>query len=624
MLDLAIVIAFILYAVGTGLRSRAAASKDLSEYFLAGRSLSGWRAGLSMAATQFSADTPLLIAGLVAAGGVFLIWQIWVFALAFLMLGFIFGGPWQRSGVTTDAELCELRYDGSAALYLRVFKAVYYGVVLNCAALAFVLVATVRITETFLPWHEWLPTNVYQAILPFALSVFPAVESVTVGLGNDFATTNAFISLSAIILFTLAYATTGGLRSVVATDVVQFGISVLAITIFTVILVQHLGGIDEMLNQLRALYGHALSDRILSFSPMEDGAVAGFIVIVAINWFFQYSSDGTGYLAQRAMACRSEKDVQVAILVFSWAHVILRGIVWSVMAIGLLVLIPSEASDLVNISDAVRGAREAAFPQAIGILLPAGLLGLMLTGLLAALASTLDTHLNWGAGYWANDIYSRLLNKEILKREPGASELVWVARLSNIVIIFLAIIIMGHLGSIAAGWKVFLLLGAGTASALVLRWTWERANAHGEIAAIVFSIVGSILLLEFFPGVELEWLRLTAMAVGSTAVVIIVTLLTQPTSARTLDEFYRKVSPPGFWPATAKRVGDAGSVAPMRLALGAGMVAMNGGALFLALIGFGELLLPTAGRDWLLITSCIGGALILAGAVIKVMLRPQP
>ena len=85
MVDLLIVLAFVLYAVSTGLRARKRASQNLSEYFLAGKTLTGWRAGVSMAATQFAADTPLLVTGLIATGGIFLVWRLWIYGLAFLL-----------------------------------------------------------------------------------------------------------------------------------------------------------------------------------------------------------------------------------------------------------------------------------------------------------------------------------------------------------------------------------------------------------------------------------------------------------------------------------------------------------------------------------------------------------
>ena len=90
MIDLLIVMTFVSLSIFTGLRARKKASQNLQEYFLAGKTLTGWKAGLSMAATQFAADTPLLVTGLIATGGIFLLWRLWIYGIAFLMLGFIF------------------------------------------------------------------------------------------------------------------------------------------------------------------------------------------------------------------------------------------------------------------------------------------------------------------------------------------------------------------------------------------------------------------------------------------------------------------------------------------------------------------------------------------------------
>ena len=163
MIDLLIVAAFVIYSVTVGLLSRKQASKDLTEYFLAGRSVSGTSAGFSMAATQSAADTPLLVMGLIAIGGESSLWRLWIYGLAFLLMGFVLGAAWRRSGVLTDAELVMTRYSARGALALRGLKAVYYGTVINCVVMAFVLVAAVRIFEIFLPWNAWLPSGLATA-----------------------------------------------------------------------------------------------------------------------------------------------------------------------------------------------------------------------------------------------------------------------------------------------------------------------------------------------------------------------------------------------------------------------------------------------------------------------------
>lgn len=105
MIDLLIVLAFVAYAIGSGLRSRHAAGRNLEEYFLAGKTISGWRSGFSMAATQFAADTPQLVTGLVATAGIFALWRLWIYGLAFLLMAFVFAIGWRRRRYLTGEDL---------------------------------------------------------------------------------------------------------------------------------------------------------------------------------------------------------------------------------------------------------------------------------------------------------------------------------------------------------------------------------------------------------------------------------------------------------------------------------------------------------------------------------------
>ncbi|MFQ5528379.1 MAG: sodium transporter, partial [Thermoanaerobaculia bacterium] len=210
--------------------------------------------------------------------------------------------------------------------------------------------------------------------------------------------------------------------------------------------------------------------------------------------------------------------------------------------------------------------------------------------------STIDTHLNWGASYWSNDLYKGILNQRLLKREPGPRELVLVARLSNLLILGIALTIMANLGSIQAAWHVSLLFGAGMGSVLVLRWLWERVNLYSELAAIAASLViAPILLLR----VEEEWLKLLLMSVLSTVVVLVVTWVTPRTEESILDAFYRRVRPPGLWRPAAERTGDDPERPARALRRGAWLVLTTAASLYLLLIGFTKLLLPPPG-SWVL------------------------
>lgn len=384
MIDLIIVLAFIAYSISNGFRNQSKASQNLEEYFLAGRSIRGWRAGFSLAATQFAADTPLLVAGLIATGGIFMLWRLWIYGLGFLMIGFLLGTAWRRALVITDAELTEIRYSGRGVLALRGLKAIYYGTVMNCTIMAMVLVAATRISEVFLPWHEWLPAGFYQVLYNLVKSAGIPLASGATGLETYIATANNLFSIIIIIAFTALYSTTGGLRSVIATDTVQFSLAMVGTLIYAIFVVIKSGGIGQIVDNLVQLYGTAETSQILSFSPNTFETFMPFLVIISLQWFFERNSDGTGYFAQRMMACRSNRDAKLAAFIFTWLQIFLRSLIWLVIGVGLLVVYPYDPASAGG--EAFVAGRELLFATGIKDLLPVGIRGIMLTGMLAALA----------------------------------------------------------------------------------------------------------------------------------------------------------------------------------------------------------------------------------------------
>lgn len=591
--DIAIVLIFVAYSISAGLRARRRASLNLEEYFLAGRGVRGWQAGVSMAATQFAADTPLLVTGLIASAGVFMLWRLWIYGLAFLLMAFVFAALWRRARVLTDAEFAEIRYSGRGVLVLRVLKAIYYGTVINSVVLAIVMVATVRIAEVFMPWHAWLPTAVYEPVRTFvAWSGLSLTESVA-GIDAATATADGFISIVLILAFIGLYSTAGGLRGVIATDVVQLAIALVSTLVYALFVLAAVGTGNGLGARVEELYGEAARS-MLSFWPSEvpdaGALVAGFGVVIALQWLFQMNSDGTGYLAQRSIACRTDDDARFAGVLFAWLQILLRSLLWLVIGVGLLIMYPFDPSAVGE--PGFIAARELTFVTGIEELLPPGVRGLMITGMLAALASTVDTHLNWGASYWANDLYARLLCREWQKREPSPRELVLAARIANGIIVLLALVIMANLGSIQQAWLLSLLFGAGTGSVLVLRWLWERVNLHAELAAMAVSLIAAPVLLV---STDAEWLRLGAMAFVSTAAVVVVTLATPPTDASVLEAFYRRVRPMGWWRRTARAAGEEPNAPLLALARSAGGAVACAVSLYAMLVGLGLMVIHGAG-----------------------------
>ena len=614
-IDGLIVLAFVVYAISSGFRSRRQASRNLEEYFLAGRTLPGWKAGLSMAATQFAADTPLLVTGIIATAGVFGLWQLWIFAVTFLLMGFVLAGAWRRAGVVTDAELTEVRYGERPAAVLRGVKAIYLGTIINCTVLAWVLFAAARIAEPFLLWNDWLPTGVLQPVIGLVEVVGMPL---TAGIGESdvwVRTANNLVSLVMILGFTALYSATGGLRSVTATDIVQIAIMFVGTLAFTVLVVREVGGLGAMTTRVYDMFasggpGGIRPDEILAFTPDRGKDVTATVLsLLGLLWLINAYSDGTGYLAQRSMACRSDRDATTAAVVFTFTQILVRSLLWLPLGIGLLVLFPPEPG---LPPELLQADREATYVRGMVELLPPGLMGLMLTGMLAALASTVDTHLNWGASYWTNDIYKRFVCEAWCKTAPSGRALVWVARGANVLILVIALAIMTQLTSINQAWQTTLLFGAGLGVVLVLRWIWWRMNAWAEIAAMVVSSVAAPILMIAL-GDDQQAVRLLIVATMSTAAALLAIWLKGPESTERLSEFYQRVQPVGFWGPIAYANGVDDAVGPRQLWRNVSATVLCSLSVFCLLVGVGSWLIGSPSPVWVPSRPVWIGGLLLTG-----------
>jgi solute:Na+ symporter, SSS family len=281
------------------------------------------------------------------------------------------------------------------------------------------------------------------------------------------ASASNWISLFAIFALTALYSTTGGLRSVVATDVVQFAIAMGATALYAAVLVGEAGG-------LAALPGRGSpSSTAPTMSPgrcwpsPRPGAEAGGValVVIAVQWIAQMNADGTGYLAQRAMACRSEARRAPGALVFAVAQVVLRSLLWIPIGLSLLVLFPAAGGD----GRGGGGRREATFVE--GIAAPAG----------GRARADADRHAG-GAGLDPRHapelgrvvldprrLRARLVPRRARPRAGPAAPRLGGAG-STVGILIVALAVLTRIESIQTAWQATLLLGAGMGVPLLLRW----------------------------------------------------------------------------------------------------------------------------------------------------------
>ncbi|MBZ5623612.1 MAG: Na+:solute symporter [Acidobacteriia bacterium] len=494
--------------------------KNTAEFFASGRSVPWWLAGLSMVATTFSSDTPNLVANIVRTEGVAGNWRWWAFTLTGVSTVFFYARLWRRSGVLTDLEFYELRYSGKAAGAVRGFRSVYLGLLFNCVIMATVNLAACKIAAVLFGFERWQ-------------------------------------TLLAVGLLNVVFAAHSGLWGVLVIDMVQFFIkmsAVIAAAYFAVTLPQ-VGGLSGLVDKLSKLPGpggiHYLN-MLPDFQNTWDVAVAVFVIPIAVQWWATWypgaEPGGGSYIAQRMLASKSEKDALGGTLFFNVAHYVLRPWPWILTGLASLIVYP-QLSDIQKAFphlDPTLLGHDIAFPAMLRFL-PAGWMGLMLGGLIAANSSTILTHLNWGASYLVHDFYRRFMR-------PGASEkhYVMAGRLATILLFVCSSAMVFALDTAAGSFNVILQIGAGTGLLYLVRWFWWRVTAWCEIVAMVSSFGMSLLFLiltknQTAPSTAAQLLITIAV---TTVCWVAMAYLGPQNDPRVLMDFYMKVRPfgPGWRP----------------------------------------------------------------------------
>jgi Na+/proline symporter len=543
-IDWAIIAGYLALALAVGIAVKGRSEADKESYFLAGRGLPWWWAGLSIAATTFAADTPLAVTGIVADRGISgnWIWLSWLGVHAGVAV--YFAARWRRSRTLTDAELVEVRYSGRPARSLRWLRAGLYGIVYNCIILGWVLRAMVKIVTPFFHWDIWLPglMGMLEGVWPTDAPLGSPSEGLTI------------IALLAVVG---VYSSLGGIRGVILTDLVQLGIALFGSVWFACSAWQAVGGRAGLVDGLAALYGpnHTYLD-LLPFAEggwLEAAGIGAFAfgVYLVVQSYANIPADGGGYLMQRLATTHDRNHAKWAATLFVVVQYLVRSWPWFVIAAAALVLVPlgGEAEALGGRGDLVAGDREMAYPVLMAHLLPPAVLGLMVTSLLAAFMSTVDTHLNWGASYVLNDVFLRV--------RPRAShrDQIRVARLAVLGFAVLAVLVSFQIETIEQAWKWVAALGAALGIPTALRWLWWRVNAAGEIGAMAVGL-GTALVLAVATDLAYE-VSLVVTSAASLAGMVAGMILGPRTEPVVIARFTETVVPHGLWPDRPLRAGLA-------------------------------------------------------------------
>lgn len=511
-LDYGIIAAVFCVTMLLGIIVSKSSGKSQESFFLSNRSMPWWLLGASMVATTFSTDTPNLVTDLVRQHGVFGNWSWWCFLPTGMLTVFLYARLWRRLGTVTDLEFYEIRYSGKMATFLRGFRAFYLGFFFNVMVMASVSLAAIKIGGAML------------------------------GLSPE---QSVFWGMLGTVIFT----SIGGFKGVLFTDFLLFFIAMVGSVAAACCAVQQpeVGGLSGLIAHFSEHSGFSGMLSPLSWKNTDD-LIAFFIVPFAVTWWSAWypgaEPGGGGYIVQRMLAAKNENHAIGATLFFNVAHYAIRPWPWIIVALCSLLVYP----DLDSIRNAVGGALPEAqcrHDVAYSLMLskmPAGWIGLMIAGLMAAYMSTISTQLNWGASYLVNDFWKRFVR-------PGASgrELVWCGRAFTVFLMLASAILALNLQSALQTFQLLLSIGAGTGLLFLLRWFWWRINASCELAAMVASFVWACVFFCWHSCPLTGWQQMIVSVALTTACWLPFAWIGAGTDKKVLRKFCRELNPGGCW-----------------------------------------------------------------------------
>ncbi|MCD6117644.1 sodium:solute symporter [bacterium] len=364
-----------------------------------------------------------------------------------------------------------------------------------------------------------------------------------------------FLAAFMMIFLAMIYTVASGLYGVVWTDVFQgaliFGtIFYICVTTFTnfrvpekfFISIPMKDGTFQALSTTREVWTsiipsfqlHFPADSVYSIYNLFGIAILFYLIKVTIE-----GSGGTsGYMIQRYFASKSDREA--GLLSLFWTF--LLSFRWPFIAsIAVMGVVFGTTNGVINDPETV-------LPIVINKLVPAGVKGFLVAGLIAAAMSTFDSTVNAGASYWVKDIYQAYLN-------PKASEkkLMLHSRWASVIIVIFGLIFSLFIKNINEIWGwITMSIGAGMIIPTLVRWYWWRLNGYGFAIGTAAGMIAAIIQRIMFPHVP-EYVSFAFASSISFAAMLIGTYATRPTDDDVLFEFYKTTRPFGFWRSVRKR-----------------------------------------------------------------------
>ena len=534
-IDIVIICAYLIATISIGFWVSKRASKDLDSYFLGGKTLPWYILGVSNASGQFDITGTMWLVYLCFIYGLKSVWIPWVwptFNQIFLM---VYVGMWlRRSNVLTGAEWIQTRFGRGTGANLAHISVVLFALINVIGMIAYAFKGIGKFAQILLPWS--LNQNTYALI---------------------------------ILTITTLYVVKGGMYSVVLTEVLQFAIMTIASITVGIIAIHHVS--PEMIEAVvpagwqDIFFGWKLNlnwsgvfDMVQS-SITEDG-FSLFTVIMMLMLFKGILASMAGpapnYDMQRVLATRSPREASlmsgtVNVVLYFPRYMLVAGL--TVLALG-----PLRETLQGMWAAAAQAGDKPDFEQILPVviqsaIIPVGLTGLLLAGLLAAFMSTFAATVNAGPAYIVNDIYKRFIN-------PTASNKVQVRMSYVTTLLVVAIgIVFGFLTETITEVTLWIVGGlyGGYVAANVLKWHWWRFNGFGFFWGMIIGTLGALvvppIVERFWPGTNTLY-AFPAIFLFSAIGCVLGTLLTKPEDEDILKSFYATVRPWGFWRPIAEKV----------------------------------------------------------------------
>jgi len=534
-IDIAIIFTYLALTVLIGFWISKRASKDLDSYFLGGKTLPWYILGISNASGQFDITGTMWLVYLCFVYGLKSIWIPWVwptFNQIFLM---VYVGMWlRRSNVLTGAEWIKTRFGQGTGANLAHISVVIFALINVIGMIAYAFKGIGKFAQILLPWS--LNQNTYALI---------------------------------ILTITTLYVVKGGMYSVVLTEVLQFTIMTIASIIVGIIAIHHVS--PEMIDAVvpagwqNLSFGWKLN---LNWSGMFDMVQSSitkdgfslFTVIMMLMLFKGVMASMAGpapnYDMQRVLATRNPREASlmsatVNVVLYFPRYMLITGL--TVLALGPL------RETLHGLwTTAVQQGKQPDFEQILPVviqssIIPVGLTGLLLAGLLAAFMSTFAATVNAGPAYIVNDIYKRFIN-------PTASNKLQI-RMSYATSILVVVvgIIFGFLTETITEVTLWIVGGlyGGYVAANLLKWHWWRFNGFGFFYGMIIGTLGALIVPpiveHFWPGTNTLY-AFPAIFIFSVLGCFLGTLLSRPEDEEVLKDFYKTVRPWGFWKPIVEKI----------------------------------------------------------------------